>query len=126
MSWKTKYCEALALVPYAIDKDVNEVNLCEETLCKDCVFQSFAHCDAVNRAIYYEEHFDEIFSKEINRVRPAVGLTTKSTEYIIGGCGADMDCYECIFNFTGECSNLANHFIWEKINEENRESTDIE
>ena len=122
MSWKTKYCEALALVPYAIDKDVNEVNLCEETLCKDCVFQSFAHCDAVNRAKYYEEHFDEIFTKKVNRTRPAVGLTIK---YIIGGC-TDMDCYECIFSFTGECSNLANHFIWEKIDEENRESTDTE
>ena len=29
MSWKTKYCEALALVPYAIDKNVNKVSFCE-------------------------------------------------------------------------------------------------
>ena len=121
MSWKTKYCEALALVPYAIDKDVNEVNLCEETLCKDCVFQSFAHCDAVNRANYYEEHFDEIFSKKVNRTRPAVGFTEDG---YVGGC-SDIDCYECIFRFSGECSIMAEEFVWEKIDEENRESTDM-
>lgn len=123
MSWKTKYCEALALVPYAIGKDVNEVNLCEETLCKDCVFQSFTHCDAVNRANYYEEHFDELFSKEINRARPVVGLTEGG---YVDGC-SDIDCYECIFRFSDKCSIMAKEFIWEKIEEEDRESsTDIE
>ena len=122
MSWKTKYCEALALVPYAIDKDVNEVNLCEETLCKDCVFQNFAHCDAVNRANYYEEHFDEIFSKKINRTRPAVGVTEDSH---IGGC-SDMDCYECIFRYSGQSSIMPEEFKCQKIKEENRETTDIE
>lgn len=122
MSWKTKYCEAIALVPYAIDKDVNEVNLCEETLCEDCVFRDFAHCDAVSRANYYEEYFDEIFSKEINRARPAVGFTENN---YLGGC-SDIDCYECVFRFIGTCSAIAKEFIWEKIDEENRESRDTE
>lgn len=121
MSWKTKYCEALALVPYAIDKDANKVKLCEKTLCKDCVFQGFTHCDAVNRANYYEEHFDEIFSKKENRSRPVVGVTEDG---YVNGC-SDMDCYECIFRFSSECSIMTEEFIWEKIDEENRESTDI-
>lgn len=122
MNWKTKYCEALALVPYAIDKEMCEVNLCEETLCEDCVFRDFTHCDAVNRATYYEDHFDEIFSKEINRARPAVGFTENN---YLGGC-SDIDCYECIFRFVDECSAIAKEFIWEKLDEENRESTDTE
>lgn len=114
MSWKTKYCEALALVPYAIDKKVNEVKLCEKILCKDCVFQGFTHCDAVNRANYYEEHFDEIFSKKINRMLPVVGFTEDG---YVRGC-SDMDCYECIFRFSDKCSIMAEEFVWEKIKEE--------
>lgn len=119
MSWKTKYCEALALVPYAIDKDLDEVNLCEETLCKDCVFSDLDHCSAVIRAIYYEEHFDELFVKKVNRRRPALGV---SWEYI-GGCGSEMDCCECLFkkNEHKDCMDAARYFIWERIkNEEHR------
>jgi len=112
MSWKSKYCEALALVPYAIDKDTNEVNLCEETLCKDCVFCNLGQCDAVIRMIYFEEHFDELFSKKVNRVRPALGVT----DDYIGGCGSEMDCYDCIFKNGGiDCQTKARNFIWNRI-----------
>lgn len=111
MSWKSKYCEALALVPYAIDKDLNEVNLCEETLCKDCVFGNLSQCDAVVRALYYEEHFDELFAKEVNKTRPALGL---SWDYI-GGCGTEMDCHDCLFKYLKKCTTAAREYIWERI-----------
>lgn len=123
MSWKTKYCEALALVPYAIDKDINEVNLCEETRCVDCIFLALPRCDAVTRMEYFEEHFDELFSKEVNKMRPALGITS---DYI-GGCGSEIDCFDCIFNINVEdCQRKARNVIWEKIDEENRESRDTE
>ena len=58
----------------------------------------------------------------MERERAVVGLTNDG---YVGGC-SDMDCYECIFGFSDKCSIMTEEFIWEKINEENRESTDIE
>lgn len=110
--FKKRYCEALSLIPFAIDKDVEELNLCDETLCRDCIFGELSICDSVVRYEYFLEHFNEIFSKEVNKKRPCIGI---DEEFWIGGCGTEIDCEECLFNNYIDCQKLTRNFIWDNI-----------
>lgn len=117
MNWKEEYCYALALVPYAIDINTEELNLCDETLCQDCVFNQLSTCDSVVRTEYLIKHFDKIFTNETNKRRPVVGV---GKDFYLSGCGDNISCENCLFDTADpkKCQAQARNFIWDNIKEE--------